>query len=217
MKVYLSARFAEAPRLRAFRDLLVAHGFESTARWLDGEPQDNAAIAAMDEADVKACDVLVNFTTPPSPEVVGVLLDERGPAGQPYAIERVMPGTISRHPNASRGGRHVEFGMARMLGKVCIVTGPRENVFHWADGVHVCAAERETLQLLLWLRATLAFASAIGLDPAEQRAIALTYGVEIAPPETRPSGELVYGESAPDPVEIGLVDEPWWDGPGGGE
>lgn len=30
----------------------------------------------------------------------------------------------------SRGGRHVEFGIAIGLGKKCVVIGPRENVFH---------------------------------------------------------------------------------------
>ena len=38
----------------------------------------------------------------------------------------------------SRGGRHVEFGIALAAGKKCIIVGPRENVFHclpWVDVV----------------------------------------------------------------------------------
>jgi hypothetical protein len=33
-------------------------------------------------------------------------------------------------PNTSRGGRHVEFGLALALAKLCYIVGPVENVFH---------------------------------------------------------------------------------------
>ena len=35
-----------------------------------------------------------------------------------------------RAGGASRGGRHVEFGLALAWGKGVVVVGPRENVFH---------------------------------------------------------------------------------------
>ena len=37
--------------------------------------------------------------------------------------------------NASRGGRHVEFGGAMAAGKTCYVVGHRENVFHCLPNV----------------------------------------------------------------------------------
>jgi hypothetical protein len=37
----------------------------------------------------------------------------------------------------SRGGRHVEFGIALGMGKNCYVVGPRENVFHCIPGLGV--------------------------------------------------------------------------------
>ena len=37
----------------------------------------------------------------------------------------------------SRGGRHVEFGIAIAAGKRCIVVGPRENVFHCLPKIEV--------------------------------------------------------------------------------
>jgi len=35
----------------------------------------------------------------------------------------------------SRGGRHVEFGAAYHAGLLCLVVGPRENVFHCLEKV----------------------------------------------------------------------------------
>lgn len=113
LKVYLSGRFGRKAELADARDELVALGFESTARWLDGEPPDMEAIAHMDEDDVEACDVFVTFSDAP--------------------VEH------SPHAFASRGGRHVEFGMARRAGKLMIVVGPREPVFHHLRGVRVFA------------------------------------------------------------------------------
>ena len=40
----------------------------------------------------------------------------------------------------SRGGRHVEFGIALGVGLPVVVIGPRENVFHCLPGVQVFAA-----------------------------------------------------------------------------
>ncbi len=34
-----------------------------------------------------------------------------------------------------RGGRHVEFGMARALGKILVLIGPREHIFHSLPGI----------------------------------------------------------------------------------
>jgi len=43
------------------------------------------------------------------------------------------------------GGRHVEFGMARALGKELIVVGPEEHIFHYLPGV-VIYPEWETFR-----------------------------------------------------------------------
>jgi hypothetical protein len=37
--------------------------------------------------------------------------------------------------NNSRGGRHIEFGMALGLGKRLTIIGPRETVFHHLDEI----------------------------------------------------------------------------------
>ena len=38
--------------------------------------------------------------------------------------------TVSPTKRTKRGGRHTEFGMAIAVGKLLLVCGPRENVFH---------------------------------------------------------------------------------------
>ncbi len=46
------------------------------------------------------------------------------------AADCVVSFTEAPRSTSSRGGRHVEFGMALGLRKHCVVIGPRENVFH---------------------------------------------------------------------------------------
>jgi hypothetical protein len=169
IKVYLSARFARKDELRAYRDALVAAGIECTSRWLDGEPQDLADIADMDRADVLRADVLVTFTDPASGHVLGLVLSNGG-------RKWVEPGSVSEHEWAHRGGRHVEFGMALGAGKVAMVVGPRENFAHHSRDVRVCPDWTEALDVLVAMQA----ASEIGLDDAERKAIALTYGSDDA-------------------------------------
>lgn len=36
-----------------------------------------------------------------------------------------------------RGGRHVEFGMARALGKRIVLIGPKEHIFHYLPGIEI--------------------------------------------------------------------------------
>lgn len=171
ISVYLSARFARKDELRRCRDDLVAAGIECTSRWLDGEPQDMADVADMDRADVLRADVLVTFTDDvPSYRVVTMIVTALG-------VESVEPGTISPFSNAARGGRHVEFGMAWALGKPVFVCGPRENFAHHARDVRVCVDWAEVLGALAVMQA----ASSIGLDAAERKAIALTYGDDAHP------------------------------------
>lgn len=148
MKVYLSARLARREELQGYARDLVRHRMDCTARWLEGEPQELSAIALMDEEDVRRADAVVTFTDPPS-DVVGILRASKSvhPGLPPYGVS-VEPGSVSEHPWAARGGRHVEFGMARAWGKICIVVGPRENVFHHLPGVHQFETWAEALEYL---------------------------------------------------------------------
>ena len=112
MKIYLAARYSRRTELRFCKAELESYGHIITSRWLTGERDGNndqlndetINTALVDEEDVIAADVVINFTEEP------------------------------RTPR-TRGGRHVEFGIGRALGKQLVVIGPRENVFHYLPEV----------------------------------------------------------------------------------
>lgn len=51
------------------------------------------------------------------------------------AAETLVAFTAQPRVAASRGGRHVELGLARGAGKPVIIVRPRENVFCWLPQV----------------------------------------------------------------------------------
>lgn len=127
MIIYLAARYSRRLELCGYRDQLRALGHEVPARWLNGAHQIStdgmplteegerkfeeghpdadalrAGFARDDLDDVLAANLVVAFTEQP-----------RSGAG------------------SSRGGRHVELGVAIGTGKRIAVVGPRENIFCW--------------------------------------------------------------------------------------
>ena len=117
MNIYLAARYGRREELLGYKAELEAEGHSVPARWLLGEHQANdgaleveaatesipsiaRAFAEDDIADLKAADLLIAFSEVP------------------------------RGTHGSRGGRHVELGLALAWGKPIIVIGPAENVFH---------------------------------------------------------------------------------------
>ena len=122
MLIYLAARYSRLEELQGYADDLRAIGHRVEARWLLGDHQihegaDKVEAATMsvpiegrvfaedDVLDVASADMLIAFSEEP------------------------------RAGGASRGGRHVEFGLALAWRKKVIVVGPRENVFHTLPGV----------------------------------------------------------------------------------
>lgn len=120
MKIYLAARYGRREELNRYADQLRKKGYEVCARWLGGThemaegvvaeahcpEQTRVRFCAEDMEDVQACDMLVAFTE--------------------------YSNAIS---GASRGGRHVELGLALAWGKPVAVVGPKENIFCYAAGL----------------------------------------------------------------------------------
>lgn len=50
-----------------------------------------------------------------------------------------------------RGARHVEFGYGLALRKTLVIYGPRENIFHHLNGIHVAQSLPQLLPLLAGL------------------------------------------------------------------
>lgn len=111
--VYLAARWGRQSELREARKLLADAGIGVTSSWLDVVSRNNGA-GEDDEERMRAA-----------------LLDVRDVTRADAFVAFSEPPENTH----GRGGRHVEFGLARGLGKPIIVVGPRENVFHWLPGV----------------------------------------------------------------------------------
>ena len=113
MKIYLASRYSRFPEMQSYRSELERAGFSVTSRWINGGHQMDSAgmstqagevnrmqFAQEDYDDLCSADCVISFTEEP------------------------------RTMSNSRGGRHVEHGMAIALGKRVIVVGHRENIFH---------------------------------------------------------------------------------------
>jgi predicted alpha/beta hydrolase len=115
--IYLAARYHRYPELQGYAQRLEALGYPVTSRWIRGDHEHRAhglaetdlylpQWAHEDYEDLMAAQMVVSFTE--------------------------GPGTS---PGRSRGGRHVEMGLALASYKACVVIGYRENVFHWLPQV----------------------------------------------------------------------------------
>jgi hypothetical protein len=116
-KAYLAARFSRYPEMVEKADVLEDYGIIVNSRWIRGnhelhEGTDmrdydfNQKCAYDDLEDIREAELFITFTEKPNAD---------------FAY--------------SRGGRHVEYGYALALDKDIHVIGPRENVFHYVEGV----------------------------------------------------------------------------------
>jgi nucleoside 2-deoxyribosyltransferase len=127
MKIYLASRYSRFPEMQGYRAELESLGHTVTSRWIDGHQLDDSHLspelekirfAQEDRADLIDADCVISFTEEP------------------------------RTLSTSRGGRHVEFGMAIALDKRVIVVGHRENVFHSLPGVEFFESWKDALRHL---------------------------------------------------------------------
>jgi hypothetical protein len=104
MKIYLAARYDRRWEMLGVASTLERAGHEVSSHWIEGGRGDDPAMVPAVEAliDLAHADCLVLFTEEPAPD----------------------------SPGGTRGGRHVEFGVALATGKRLCLVGPRENIFH---------------------------------------------------------------------------------------
>ena len=113
-KIYLAARYSRADEMCGVRDVLHEMGYIVTSRWIDchnGMYPDSFTVDQLNEAP--GC-------------CAGVAKDD---IEDLVAADTVISFS-SGDGKDGKGGRHVEFGMAIVLGKRVILVGPREHVFH---------------------------------------------------------------------------------------
>lgn len=117
MKFYIAARFSRRPECNALAHKLKALGHTITSRWVKPDcdhvmPTGLSAQAADNERR--------RFASEDLEDVIAC---------------DAMVSFMEQPRSNSRGGRHVEFGIAVGLKKKNYVIGPRETVFHHLPGV----------------------------------------------------------------------------------
>jgi hypothetical protein len=124
LNVYLASRYSRREELCEYRSDLEARGHTAPARWLLGEHQVHGieAAAAVERHG-------------PVPVAEAVLFSQDD-VEDLLASDVVVSFTEPPRSDASRGGRHVEFGIALGLKRAgdqirrLFIIGPLENVFH---------------------------------------------------------------------------------------
>lgn len=118
MKIYLAARYTRLPELNHHRSFLRSLGHDITSRWLDGHHQASNTDLLGEQA--------------PEHDRTRFALEDWEDLAK---ADMVINFTEAPRTTNSRGGRHVEFGAALAMGKITVVIGPRENVFHCLPGI----------------------------------------------------------------------------------
>lgn len=133
MRIYLAARYSRRLELCGYRERLTAAGHVVEAVWLNGEHQisdrgspigdTGEALVEGDDGstNVRAAALRSKFAQDDFRDVI--------------TCDMLIAFTEPPRSNASRGGRHVELGIALGLMKRVWIVGPRENIFCWLDDV----------------------------------------------------------------------------------
>ena len=111
MKLYLAAAFERQLEMSLYKRQLTAFGHEVVSRWHDPAERHRSLADAT---------TIVELERWASEDVTGVKAAE-------------VVASFTGH--GTRGGRHVELGIAIGLGKQLLIIGPKENVFHYLPGI----------------------------------------------------------------------------------
>ena len=112
MKIYMASRYSRIKEMGEAAAVLRSMGHEITSRWINGDHQisdDGLSIEAKQEERVR-------FATEDLHDLM--------------VADCCLNFSEKPRGTNSRGGRHVEYGIALAAGKRVVVIGPRENVFH---------------------------------------------------------------------------------------
>ena len=114
LSVYLASRYSRRDELLGYAKDLEMLGCDVTSRWVYGEH--DVKEDDLDEGDPKDNALRARFAQ----EDINDLM----------AARLVICFTERPRHGSTRGGRHVEFGIALATKKMCWVVGHRENIFY---------------------------------------------------------------------------------------
>lgn len=118
-RIYIASRYSRKPEMLKYISVLESAGHTVQADWLQSNHDHTPSI---DCAEIDITDV--------------------------SACDIFLTFTEEPRTTNSRGGRHVEFGMALALKKRLIIVGPEENIFHSLPQVERVDTFRELKYLI---------------------------------------------------------------------
>ena len=126
MNIYLASQYSRREELCGYRAQLWKLGHEVPARWLNGVDQINTEGQPLKESGEQlvedgAADVAAELRQK-------FALDDFEDV---QSCDLLVAFTEIPRTSTSRGGRHVELGLALGTGKPVVIIGPRENIFCW--------------------------------------------------------------------------------------
>ena len=130
MKIYLAARYSRRQELCGYRQELQRRGYAVTSRWLDGQHQISDAGIPIGEQGERLVEQGRDDDASSLRQAFA-----REDVADVMAADMLIAFTEPPRAVASRGGRHVELGLALGAGKAVCVVGHRENIFCWLDDV----------------------------------------------------------------------------------
>jgi hypothetical protein len=133
MNIYLAARYSRRLELCGYRTILEGRGHAVTSRWLNGDHQISDAGEPIGESG----SALVECDRGGSGPEAAALRSRfaRDDFDDVTAAQLLIAFTEPPRSTSSRGGRHVEFGLALGRNIPIVVIGYRENLFAWLPQV----------------------------------------------------------------------------------
>lgn len=133
MKIYLASRYSRRLELCGYRAQLEASGHVVTSRWLNGNHQVSDSGTPIGDSGESLVEGDDGSTSQRAAQLRSHFAQED--FEDVKACHVLVAFTEPPRSGFSRGGRHVELGIALGLGKQILVIGYRENIFCWLDGV----------------------------------------------------------------------------------
>jgi hypothetical protein len=128
LNIYLASRFSRREQMRELAAELRRRGHTVTSRWLETEWVNRPDESSAAPPEYREQYAVIDMDDVKSADTVVSFTEAPG--------------------DGSRGGRHVEFGLAAAWGKRLVVIGHRENLFHHLPAVQFFASHWDWLRSL---------------------------------------------------------------------